>query len=156
MRLMWLAEHPHDLKLTMPVDVVFAQRLAQTVGELVEGLRELIDESARSAGPGVVRRCCIKCNVMRQIVLTEFPLAETGAVMRPGSDQRSHFTTESANQTAAEAISIMLAFRPYRCLSQQSAPNGGSRLLVQARPSRMPANTIARLVPTSVRPAPSR
>ena len=45
--------------------------------------------------------------------------------MRPDSDQRSHFITESANQTAAEAISIMLAFRPSRCLSQQSAPSGG-------------------------------
>ena len=94
---------------------------------------------------------------MRQIVLTEFPLAETGAVMRPGSDQRSHFTTESANQTAAEAISIMLAFRPYRCLSQQSAPNGG-------KPSRSfkhvqvvcPPTQSQGWCPTSVRPAPSR
>jgi hypothetical protein len=95
---------------------------------LVEGLRELIDESVRKRALGSYIGVASNATWMRQIVLTELPLAETGAVMRPGSDQRSHFITESANQTAAEAISIMLAFRPYRCLSQQSAPNGGSRL----------------------------
>src|SRR5258707_9522468 len=86
---------------------------------------DLIGEAARSAGLGLYVGVASNATRMRQISSERVAVGGNRAVMRPDSDQRSHFITESANQTVAEAISTMLAFRPSRCLSQQPAPSGG-------------------------------